>query len=127
MTVLFVCQGNVARSQEAAAFLEQLRPDISVMSAGIAPEIGKPLDPLVIEVMKETDISLPEAVRKLLTKKMVHQADVIVSFIDSAGTLLEDSSTLNWDVEDPKNQSIDYHRHVRDEIREKVAILAQQL
>jgi len=56
--VLFVCVHNSARSQMAEAFLKQLAGDkFEVESAGLEP--GK-LNPLAVEVMKETGIDISQ-------------------------------------------------------------------
>jgi arsenate reductase len=54
--VLFVCVHNSARSQMAEAFLNQMAGErFEAESAGFEPE---PLNPLVVEVMKELDIDI---------------------------------------------------------------------
>lgn len=54
--VLFICVHNSARSQMAEEFLRKLGgDDFSVESAGLDP---KPVNPLVIEVMKEEGVDL---------------------------------------------------------------------
>ena len=50
MNVLFVCNGNVARSQEAEIFFNTLKEkdDTIARSGGINVKLGKSIDPLVI-------------------------------------------------------------------------------
>ncbi len=82
MNVLFVCNGNVARSQEAEAYFTSQTPDgvHRAASAGINVKLGKPIDPMVVAVMKEDGYDLAGAVRKQIDPEMVRQADRIVSF-----------------------------------------------
>jgi arsenate reductase len=54
--VLFVCVHNSARSQMAEAFLKKYGGEkFEVTSAGLEPGV---LNPVVVEVMKETDIDI---------------------------------------------------------------------
>jgi protein-tyrosine-phosphatase len=121
MNILFICKGNVARSQEAAAFLEQLRPDIQVRSAGTNVTVGKPLDPVVVEVMGELGLKLEAAYRKQLDDAQVEWADRIISFVPRESLTPQAAAKAQyWTVEDPRAQSIQVHRHVRDQIQELV-------
>jgi arsenate reductase len=58
--VLFICGHNSGRSQIAEAFLEDFAGDkIHVESAGLEP---KPINPLVLEVMREIGYDLGYAI-----------------------------------------------------------------
>lgn len=127
MKVLFICRGNVARSQEAAGYLAQLRPDIEVMSAGTEVTIGKPLDPLVLQVAREDRLDLGLAKRQPLTVAMLTEADYIVSFLAAADLPSGVRADEYWLVPDPQASLIAVHRQVRDEIKRRVVQLANGL
>ncbi len=130
MKVLFVCNGNVARSQEAEAFFNDMSEDNIAASCGINVKVGKPIDPLVVEVMTEADYEMKKAVRKLINKEMVDNADLIVSFKpeNELPEFLQNSVKIRfWQVNDPQHQDIGFHRRVRDEIKEKVISLISEL
>ncbi|HEX8389922.1 MAG TPA: low molecular weight phosphatase family protein [Candidatus Saccharimonadales bacterium] len=130
MNILFICNANVARSQEAEAFLNDLSEDDIATSAGINVKVGKPIDPLVIEVMKEADFSLKNAKRKLWTEDMIANAGLIVSFKpeNELPVELRNSEKIRyWHVEDPQHQPIEFHRKIRDEVRTKVSELVSEL
>lgn len=130
MNVLFICNGNVARSQEAEAFFNDLSEDDIATSAGINVKVGKPIDPLVVEVMAEVDFSLKNAKRKLWNQDMIAQAGLIVSFKPEheLPAELRDSGKIRyWQVEDPQHQSIEFHRKIRDEVESKVSELILEL
>ena len=81
MRILYVCNGNVARSHEAEYFTRMLaKGQHQAVSAGLDPIIGKSMDSPVVEVMCEAGCDTSSAYRKLLTKAMVDDADAIVSF-----------------------------------------------
>lgn len=82
MKVLFVCVGNINRSQIAEAIFNQLSKNGHATSAGLRPRrAGVPLtsehnNP--VGVMKEEGYDLSRAKVKKVTRKMVESADKIV-------------------------------------------------
>jgi protein-tyrosine-phosphatase len=125
MNVLFICNGNVARSQEAALYFDHFKasPADSATSAGLNPIIGKPINPAVVESMAEDGISMDGCYRKLLTPEMVAAAGHIVSFveIEKLPDYAQSHPGLDfWDVPDPRYQDADFHRQIRDDIKKRV-------
>ena len=82
MRLLILCTGNSCRSQMAAAFIQRLRPQWEVHSAGTFPADG--VHPLAIKVMRETGIDLsaarPRAVEELLDQTF----DYVITVCDHA-------------------------------------------
>lgn len=125
MNVLFICNGNVARSQEAALYFDILKvnPDDIATSAGINPIPGKPIDPYVVETLAEDGLSMNGCYRKQLTPEMVAVVDHVISFVEIEK--LPDFARIHsgisfWDVPDPRHQNADFHRQVRDAIKKRV-------
>ena len=121
MRILFICRGNVARSQEAAAYYNQLAGTDVAVSAGIEAVVGKPIHPLVIQVMAEDGIDMASAFRKPLLALPIAAADHIVSFVPL--TELPDSAqakAVYWDVVDPRGTDLQNHRHTRDVVKHLV-------
>lgn len=131
MKILFICDGNVARSQEAELFVNSLSDgQHQATSAGINPRIGKPIDPLVIQVMNEIGYSMNGNVRKLFNEGMASDVDVVVSFVSASelpGFIRNISDVRYWDVQDPKGESLDFHRKTRDLIKSKVESLLAEI
>lgn len=75
MKYLFICNGNVARSQEAEIFFDATKNSQTntAQSAGVNVTIGKPIDPKVIEVMREIGYEMPDAVCKFVTEDMANR------------------------------------------------------
>lgn len=132
MNILFVCNGNVARSQEAELFFNVLKHDSNsvAMSGGINVRIGKPIDPLVVEVMNELSHDISGAVRKFTDEAMAGSADLVISFkpADELPEFLKNHANIRyWNVADPQAQPIEFHREVRNEVKNKVTKLIAEL
>ncbi|MEF8847433.1 MAG: low molecular weight phosphatase family protein [Candidatus Paceibacterota bacterium] len=130
--ILFICRGNVARSQIAEAFCEQYTEGaIQATSAGTKlsrgeqtiEEFGSVVDNL-ITVMKEEEIDISKNMCKEVSREMANGADKIVLIVDDEDPvpdyLAESSKTVRWDIPDPKGKSLKFHREVRDKIKEGV-------
>jgi len=137
MRVLFVCEGNINRSQMAEAFLRRLRPDVEIETAGtlVPPwREGKPLSSIPggsIETMKDIGYDIGAQVMNHLTKEMVERADRLVLVGPTLGALpppyfRNDSRLEEWGVPDPGYGAIS-HEGARDLIREKVDAFAKTL
>lgn len=128
MNVLFVCNGNVARSQEAEAFFNAINgnPEDIATSGGINVNPDKPIDPLVVEVMNEIGYDLSSAKRKFATGAMALMADKIISFkpAEELPEFIKEHQNIEyWTVPDPQHQLIEFHRQVRDEVKSHVSDL----
>jgi arsenate reductase len=84
----------------------------------------------MVEVMKEKGIDLSANKPKLITAKMVMDADLIVTMCcNDQGICPEPffKPTTEWNWEDPKGKPIEKVREIRDEIENKVKeLIAQQ-
>ena len=130
MNVLFICNGNVARSQEAEVFFNAGTQNNHAYSAGVNVKIGKPLDPLVVEVMHEEGHSLDHCLRKFADKELVSSADLIISFKpkEELPEIVQVHSDIRyWDIPDPQHQPIEFHRKVRDAVKLKVNELIEEV
>lgn len=125
MKILLVCRGNVARSQMAEAFLK--KEGFEVQSAGT--KLSGPEQPLgelatqleyVLQVMNEIDIDMSQNVRQNVTPEMAEWADTIILVVDERDPipdyLANNPKVIKWDVLDPKGQTLEFTRTVRDQI-----------
>lgn len=136
MNVLFICRGNVGRSQMAEVIFKQLTNGKHLaQSAGIEAmgSEGKNLDGIllkdrasskyVIECLKEIGIDSAKAVIKRLTPEMVHSSDNIVVMVnpDTIPEFLKDNTKITyWNITDPDEQTLEFHRQTRDQIKKLV-------
>ena len=125
-TVIFACVHNAGRSQMAAAFFNAAADPrrAGAVSAGTAP--GAHVHPEVVTVMREVGIDLQNAVPRLLTPELAHGATWLVTMgCGEACPLVPGVRRDDWPLDDPKGQSLDHVRLIRDDIRRRVeAMLA---
>ncbi len=123
--VLFVCVHNSGRSQMAEAFFNELaKGKIMAFSAGTAP--APAVDPTVVEVMKEAGIDLSRNFPKALTPDMLDGAVRVITMGCGVEGICPATftETEDWDLEDPKGQSIEKVRKIRDKIKARVETIS---
>lgn len=132
MNILFVCRGNVGRSQIAEAILRhKTNGRFSAQSAGTEAmgSDGKDLDGMLlkdrassqyaIECLKEIGIDASNHFIKRLSPSMIQNADKIFVLVKPSATpdfLKENPKVTYWDLEDPDEQDLEFYRKTRDEI-----------
>jgi len=128
--ILFVCVENAGRSQMAEAFARRFGAD--AMSAGAVPSSS--VNPMVAEAMGERGISLSDYKPKMLTDKMVEEADYVVTMGCSVESvcpkplvLAKGKKLIEWHIEDPKGKPIEEVRRIRSDIERKVFGLLKEM
>ena len=124
---LFVCLHNAGRSQiSEALFLRAAEGRHEARSAGTTP--AKQIHPEVVEAMAELGIDLRGLRPDKLTLADAEWADVVVTMgCGDECPYIPGKRYLDWDLEDPKGQSLDAVRATRDEIDRRVRALVAEL
>ncbi len=125
MEVLFICEGNIMRSQMGEAFYNHLTKSSDATSSGAAASVGQPVPNVIASAMQDKGITMGEMVSKQLTQEMFDEADVVVAFPTPymPKSVLENPKTLHWDVSDPyymPDDGTDYVSRARDRIEERI-------
>ena len=126
-TVMFVCVHNAGRSQMAAGYLQHFAGDrIAVLSSGTMP--ADQLHPVVIEAMAEEGIDLSDRQPAVLTVADVKASDVVITMgCGDACPIFPGKRYLDWALDDPARQPIERVREIRNEIRELVLGLIDEV
>ncbi|HKH64279.1 MAG TPA: arsenate reductase ArsC [Solirubrobacterales bacterium] len=124
---LFVCLHNAGRSQMSEALFRRAGGDRhKARSAGTTP--AEQVHPEVVEAMLDLGIDLSERQPRRLSREDAEWADVVVTMgCGDECPYIPDKRYLNWDLEDPKGQSLAAVRATRDEIERRVQALVTEL
>jgi len=130
--VLFVCVHNAGRSQMAEAFVNRLAAErglpIRAGSAGTAA--GERINPAAQEVMAEIGVPMEGQRPKQLTREMVDRADRVITMgcgVDAGACPIRISRSDDSRLDDPAGQPVEKVRAIRDQIRERVARLLDEV
>ncbi len=128
--ILFVCVGNMCRSQMAEGFARHIAGDfVEPYSAGTnhSGEVSKQ----AIAVMEERGIDISLQHSKGLGEVPLDQMDYVVTMgCCSANELCPVTyagEKIDWPVEDPVGRPADVFRRVRDDIERKVRQLLETI
>src|SRR4051794_31933031 len=126
-SVIFVCVHNAGRSQMAAGFLRSLAGDaIEVRSAGSAPT--ETINPVAVAAMAELGVDISRALPARLTEEAVAASDVVITMgCGDACPYVPGRRYEDWVLDDPAGQGIEAVRAIRDDIRERVEALIEEL
>jgi protein-tyrosine-phosphatase len=111
----------------AQGFAEALGQEkVEVYSAGSKP--SSQIDPLVIEVMKEKGVDLSAKRPKGLNELPPIEMDYLVTMgCEETCPAIPAKNVIEWEIPDPKGESIEFFRKVRDMIEEKVKDLLMEI
>jgi len=126
-SALFVCVHNAGRSQMAAGFLAHLSGGaVEVRSAGSMP--ADQINPTAVEAMLEVGIDLRDQRPKILTTEAVRASDVVITMgCGDVCPIFPGKRYEDWTLDDPAGQGIEPVRVIRDQIRDRVLALLDEL
>lgn len=130
--ILFLCRGNVGRSQIAEALFNKKAHDagLGVVAISAGTKLSGPEQPIgelspgidiVVDAMNEVGIDVSKNIRQSVTPDMVNGVDGVILVVDDRDPIPEyliDNPKImaRWDVLDPKGQTLDFTRDVRNQI-----------
>lgn len=127
--VMFVCKRNSCRSQMAEGFAKTLgQGKIEVTSSGLE---ASRVHPTAIAVMSEIDIDIKNQTSDPLSNFNARDYDAVISLCGCGVNLPTEWVTQDffedWELDDPDGQPLETFHRVRDEIKERVSNLIEQL
>jgi len=113
----------------AEAIFNKLKPTgFLAISAGTRP--AEEVNPLVVQALSEIGIDAGRSRPKPITQDMVVEAERIITM----GCEAEEFCPVkflpkveDWKIEDPKGRSLEEVRSIRDNIRQRVEVLLEEL
>ena len=130
MKLLFVCRGNVGRSQMATTIYNSIHPNGSDSAGTVVVNFpGETVGAVgegsnnIITAMKEIGFDITNNPRDVIDEKSLSKYDkiIIMAEHDSVQDYLKNSPKSEfWDVENPKGMNLEDTRIVRDIIAQKI-------
>jgi len=123
---LFVCLGNIGRSQMAEAFYNHFTNSSNSWSAGIQKDTPAKYcnpAPKVVESMLELGIDISQAKVKTINQKIIDESEKIIVMCKKKqcpNFLLKSENIIFWDIDDPFEMTLDKTKEVRDVIKNKI-------
>lgn len=125
-TVVFACVHSAGRSQMAAAWLNRLADPSVVRGVAAGTDPAADVHPEVVAAMHEVGVDLSRARPRKLTAELASGADLLVTMgCGEQCPVVPGLARLDWSLADPKGQSADAVRAIRDDIAARVAALVR--
>jgi len=127
-TVIFACVHNAGRSQMAAAFFGALADPAKARAISAGTEPAARVHPEVLAAMLEVGIDLSHAKPTKLTAELARGASLLITMgCGEACPVVPGLRRDDWPLQDPKGQSMDHVRRIRDDVRRRVVDLVDRL
>ena len=120
-TVLFACVHNAGRSQIAAAYFNVLADPRKARAISAGTEPTAQVHPEVVTVMREVGIDLSNAHPIRLTPDLTANTQLLITMgCGETCPYVPGLRREDWLLPDPKGESTERVRAIRDEIRTRV-------
>lgn len=131
--VAFVCVQNAGRSQMSTAFAERererrgLEESVEILTGGTHP--ADHVHDIVVEVMSEEGFDLSDRAPREITTAELESCDYVMTMGCSTLELDadDDVDVRDWALNDPDGQDIDRVREIRDDVRQRVNALFDEI
>jgi protein-tyrosine-phosphatase len=129
-----MCVQNAGRSQMSTAFAERererrgLEESVEILTGGTHP--ADHVHDVVIEVMDEEGFDLSDRTPREITTAELESSDYVMTMGCSTLELDADEDDVDvrdWALEDPDGQDLNQVREIRDEVRQRVSDLFDEI
>jgi protein-tyrosine-phosphatase len=122
--VIFACVHSAGRSQMSAAFFNHMVDPDKAFAVAAGTQPAERVHPEVVEAMRELNIDLSRAKPQKLTKELAQDANLLITMgCGDECPYVPGLRRDDWQLKDPKGQSTDHVRAIRDDIRARMAAL----
>ncbi len=123
---LFACIHNAGRSQMSAAWFNALADPAKARAISAGTNPGERVHPEVVEAMREVGIDLAGVRPQKLTAELAAGATLLVTMgCGDECPYVPGLRRDDWPLPDPKGQSIERVRAIRDDIERRIAALVE--
>jgi arsenate reductase len=125
--ILFICVENSCRSQMAEGFARHFGKDVvEAYSAGSRP--SGVVNARAVEVMQEAGIDISAAESKGFNQLPVKKFNFVITLgCYDICSFVPAGKHIEWQIEDPKGKDIEIFRKIRDEVRDKVKKMIEEI
>jgi protein-tyrosine-phosphatase len=132
--VAFMCVQNAGRSQMSTAFAERERERrdlddvVEILTGGTHP--AEHVHDVVVEVMGEEGFDLSERTPRRISTDELESCDYVATMGCSTLELDADGADVDirdWALDDPDGEDLDRVRDIRDEVRDRVRALFDEI
>jgi len=132
--VAFMCVQNAGRSQMSTAFAERERERrdlddvVEILTGGTHP--AEAVHDVVVEVIREEGFDLSERTPREISTDELKSCDYVATMGCSTLELDADDSDVDirdWALDDPDGKDLDRVREIRDEVRDRVSALFDEI
>lgn len=119
--ILFICRENACRSQMAEALTEKIAGNrIKAISAGSKP--AQRVNSVMLKVMEEKNIDMAFYKPKTVEEAIRNECpDLVISMgCGDECPAFSKAEKIEWDIEDPAGEPVDFMRKIREEIEQKI-------
>ena len=121
MFAMFACVHNAGRSQMAAGWFNALADPASARAVSAGTQPAERVQAEVLAAMDEVGIDLSSARPQLLTEQLAKSATLLVTMgCGESCPVVPGVERQDWPLADPKGQSLQRVREIREEIRRRV-------
>ncbi len=132
--VAFVCVQNAGRSQMSSAFAERERERrdlgdaVEILTGGTHP--AEQVHDAVVEVMREAGVDLSARTPREISTAELESCAYVATMgcstldLDAGGAGVD---VRDWGLDDPDGEELDRVREIRDEIRDRVRALFDEI
>ncbi|MEF8806864.1 arsenate-mycothiol transferase ArsC [Natronomonas sp.] len=127
----FVCVQNAGRSQMATAFAERERAErgledtVDIVTGGTYP--ADEVHDIVVQLMDEEGFDLSERTPRKVSTDELNDCDIVATMGCSTLELDADTDVRDWALRDPDGADEETAREIREEVRENVRALFDEL
>ena len=124
---IFACVHNAGRSQMAAAWFDLLADPAKALAVSAGTRPAHRVHPEVVTVMREVGVDLANTSPRHLTSGLAADATLLVTMGCGEGCpRVPGLKVIDWPTLDPKGQSVETVRHIRDELGARVRALVAE-